>query len=116
MKRHATTLARCCVGTIAAVVAVGCAYERTEYADAGEVEYLNEQPIPPAAPVEYYTVSPGPGYVWIGGEYAWVGPRPYHYVWVPGRWERPSYAHAQWAPGNWRRDHRGWRYEHGHWR
>jgi len=80
-----------------------------------QTEYLAEQPIPPAVPVEVVPVSPGPEYVWIGGSYDWVG-FPGRWQWVPGRWERPARPHAMWHEGEWHRDGHGYHWEHGHWR
>jgi hypothetical protein len=68
---------------------------------------------PPPAVRETIVVSPGPGYVWIGGYHAWNGSA---YVWTPGRWElRPARRHA-WVPGHWKHDRRGWYWVEGHWR
>ncbi len=66
---------------------------------------------PPAPYQEVVPVSPGLGYVWIGGYWNWVGGR---HVWAGGHWEpgRPGYA---WVPHNWGRTGNGWRLNPGHW-
>jgi len=66
---------------------------------------------PPAPPVEVVGVAPGPGYVWFGGYWNWVGGR---HVWVAGHWGpgRPGY---HWVPHTWVREGGGWRMSGGHW-
>ena len=66
---------------------------------------------PPAPLVEVQGVAPGPGYVWIGGYWNWVGGR---HVWVPGAWRlgRPGY---HWAAHHWVYAGGGWRLEQGRW-
>ena len=70
-----------------------------------------EQP-PPPPPAETILVAPGPGYVWIGGEWQWRG----RWVWISGGWVRPPYPHAVWVRGRWDRGPSGWRHVPGHWR
>jgi outer membrane lipoprotein SlyB len=67
---------------------------------------------PPAVPVETVIVAPGPGYVWVGGEWAWNG----GWYWVSGRWCLPPYPHAIWVGGSWGRGPHGWHRYSGHWR
>ena len=66
---------------------------------------------PPAPIVETYGVAPGPGYVWMGGYWNWVGGR---HVWVGGHWEagRPGY---RWEPHHWVHRPDGWHMAPGHW-
>jgi hypothetical protein len=68
---------------------------------------------PPRPIVETRVVSPGPGYVWIGGYHRWDGRA---YVWAPGRWERPPRAHARWVRHRWVHRHGGWVLVEGRWR
>jgi hypothetical protein len=63
-------------------------------------------------PVETVVVSPGPGYVWIGGEWIWSG----GWVWRAGYWGYPPRGYTVWVGGRSWRDHRGWHCERGHWR
>jgi len=49
---------------------------------------------PPAPIVEEVVVAPGPGYVWIGGVWAWHG----RWVWERGHWGRPPRRGATWVP------------------
>jgi uncharacterized protein YcfJ len=67
---------------------------------------------PPPPPTETYVVAPGPGYVWIGGEWVWNG----GWVWVGGHWGYPPYPRAVWIDGGWNHGPRGWYHSPGHWR
>jgi hypothetical protein len=71
--------------------------------------YVYVQVGPPAPIVETVPVSPGPGYVWVGGYYRWNGDR---YVWVHGRYVRHA---GHWCGGHWRHEHRGWYWVAGGW-
>jgi hypothetical protein len=64
------------------------------------------QPIP---------MAPGPGMVWVDGNWAWNGGA---WVWVPGTWARPPFPRAKWRPGHWNRNWRrgGSRWVGGRWR
>ena len=66
---------------------------------------------PPTPQVEVVGLAPGPGLIWIGGYWNWVGSR---HVWVGGRWDagRPGY---HWQPHRWQRDRGGWRMNPGRW-
>jgi len=68
---------------------------------------------PRPSPVETVVVSPGPGYIWIGGEWSWEGA---HWVWVGGHWMHPPRPHAAWIGGRAWHDHYGWHHERGYWR
>ncbi len=68
---------------------------------------------PPPAPVETVAVvAPGPGYIWVDGEWVWNG----QWIWVAGHWGYPPYPHAIWIRGEWDRDPHGWHRAPGHWR
>jgi len=67
---------------------------------------------PPPPPVETMVVAPGPGYVWIGGEWVWNG----GWYWVSGRWGPRPYPRAVWVGGYWGRGPRGYYRQQGHWR
>lgn len=67
---------------------------------------------PPPPPVETVVVAPGPGYVWIHGEWEWHG----RWVWVGGHWVWPPRPHAVWVGGFWRHSPHGWHRNPGHWR
>jgi outer membrane lipoprotein SlyB len=58
------------------------------------------------------TPSPGPGYVWVDGEWTWNGNG---WFWVGGHWLLPPYPHAVWVVGRRWHDHYGWHYYRGHW-
>lgn len=71
--------------------------------------YIQQAPPPP--PAETLVVAPGPGYVWIGGEWVWNG----GWFWVGAHWAYPPYPHAVWVSGRcWHDDH-GWHNTRGHW-
>ena len=78
---------------------------------AGAEVYVKIAPPPP--PVEVRVVSPGSGYVWVGGYHRWSGTA---YLWVPGRWARPPRAGVIWAPGHWTHGHHGWHWVDGRWK
>jgi len=67
---------------------------------------------PPPPPGETVVVAPGPGYVWIGGEWAWNG----GWIWVAGHWGYPPYPRAVWVRGYWYQRSHGWYRAAGHWR
>ncbi|MGO9586484.1 MAG: YXWGXW repeat-containing protein [Limisphaerales bacterium] len=72
--------------------------------------YVAQPPPPP--PAETVVVAPGPGYVWIGGEWAWNG----GWIWVAGHWGYPPYPRAVWVRSYWYRGPHGWCRAAGHWR
>jgi hypothetical protein len=76
---------------------------------------VHEPPPPPATRVEVVPASPGPGYVWVPGHWAWRGPRR-GYVWVPGRYAMPAGPGYVWIPGHWAQGPAGWVWVEGHWR
>jgi outer membrane lipoprotein SlyB len=67
---------------------------------------------PPPAPVETVVVAPGPGNVWIDGEWMWNG----GWIWVAGHWGYPPYSHAVWVRSYWYHGSYGWRKVPGCWR
>jgi hypothetical protein len=81
----------------------GCVYrERTVYRHPGgrvvTTETVGSEVIvteaPPAPVVETVVVSPGPGFVWVGGAWGWNGNR---WVWERGHWARPARVGAMWV-------------------
>ena len=71
------------------------------------------QQAPPPRPVETIVVAPGPGYVWIDGEWNWAGAR---WVWIGGHWMYPPHPHGVWVRGYTWHGPGGWHHERGHWR
>jgi len=70
------------------------------------------QQAPPPPPVETVVLAPGPGYIWVSGEYVWNG----GWYWVGGHWAYPPRPHAIWIEGRAWHDHYGWHHERGYWR
>ncbi len=77
----------------------------------GPVFYVDRAP--PVAYAEPVIVSPGAGYVWVGGYYSWTGRE---YYWNRGHWTQPVRGYSSWNPGYWHRDTRGHYWVPGHWR
>ena len=68
----------------------------------------------PPPPPDETVVAPGPGYVWVPGDYQWNGVT---WVWVGGRWLYPPWPGAVWVHGYWYRGPwGGWRHAPGRWR
>ena len=55
---------------------------------------------PPVLPVYAQPISPGPGYYWVPGYWAW-SPDYDDYYWVPGTWVMPPAIGVLWTPGYW---------------
>ena len=88
---------------------VNCMINTASAVPAGPVVI---QQAPPPPPVETVVVSPGPGYIWVGGEWEWTG----GWVWVGGHWGYPPRPHAVWIGGRAWHDRYGWHHERGYWR
>ena len=69
-----------------------------------------QAPPPPLA--QTVVVAPGPGYIWVGGEWIWNG----GWVWRAGYWAYPPHPRAVWVPAYWHRGPHGWYCRPGHWR
>jgi uncharacterized protein YcfJ len=67
---------------------------------------------PPPPPRETVVFAPGPGYMWVDGEWEWAG----RWVWCSGHWAYPPRSGVVWVVGRSWNDHRGWHNERGHWR
>ena len=70
------------------------------------------QAAPPPPPTEVVVAAPGPGYVWVGGEWVWNN----GWVWVGGHWVLPPYTSAVWVGGYWGRGPHGYYWVRGRWR
>jgi len=77
----------------------------------GGVAYVRRAP--PIGRVEVIVTSPGTGYVWIRGSWAW---RISDFVWIPGVWIVIPRGHREWIDGRWRHDRYGWYWTDGRWR
>jgi hypothetical protein len=60
---------------------------------------------PPPERIETVPMSPGPGYIWIRGHWAW---RHEQYEWMNGHWDRVAGANQEWVPGHWAERNGGW--------
>jgi outer membrane lipoprotein SlyB len=67
---------------------------------------------PPPPPVETVLVAPGPGYMWVDGEWVWNG----GWIWSAGHWGYPPRPGVIWIGGSWSHGNDGWHREPGHWR
>jgi len=63
---------------------------------AQPVEYADQPP--PPLPDYQQPPTPGDGYLWTPGYWAWGDGG---YYWVPGVWVEPPYAGGLWTPGYW---------------
>ncbi len=77
---------------------------------APQSESVSQDPPPPQS--ETVVVAPGPGYIWVPGEWEWHG----GWVWVGGFWAFPPHPAAVWVQGYWSRGPYGWHRVPGHWR
>jgi outer membrane lipoprotein SlyB len=71
-----------------------------------------EEAPPAPLPETVVVASPGPDYVWVGGEWVWNG----RWFWRAGYWGYPPYPGAIWIGGGWNQGPRGWYHSQGHWR
>ena len=67
---------------------------------------------PPALRAEVRIGPPGPGYVWIGGYWAWGGG---NYYWHSGYWARARHGRS-WVDGRWEQQGRKYVWRRGRWR
>jgi len=78
------------------VLASGCVTRPPAEAESGA--RVGQEIIVPTAPplpvTEDVTVSPGAGFIWVGGAWDWVG----HWVWESGHWARPPKPGMTWVP------------------
>jgi len=76
------------------------------------VEYVVEGPPPPPRQ-EIIVAQPGPGYIWIGGYWAW---HHHHHEWVGGHWEMPPHGHHVWVEPRWEHRCGSYVFIEGSWR
>jgi YMGG-like Gly-zipper/WXXGXW repeat (2 copies) len=108
------------IGGAAGLVAgglVGHTMDRQAEANAQSAPPIAAPPVvvtaPPPPPPEAVVAVPGPGYVWVSGEWVWEGGT---WVWVGGHWVLPPYQHAIWVAPHWVRGPHGWLRVEGYWR
>ncbi|HVU09333.1 MAG TPA: hypothetical protein VHG89_12395 [Verrucomicrobiae bacterium] len=87
-------------------------YDQSPPAAAGAVAAESQPENPPPPRIEAVPISPGPGYVWIGGAWEWRG----YWAWVSGRWAYPPHPGAVWVNGAWVRNGQENVWIMGHWR
>ncbi|MDQ6842831.1 MAG: hypothetical protein M3Z92_00565 [Bacteroidota bacterium] len=66
----------------------------------------------PEPPVYVRPIAPGPGYIWIEGE--WI-PRGHGYVYRQGYWQAPVRRYHQYREGHWQKRRGGWYWVPGRW-
>lgn len=106
----------------ALIVAPIAASAQDQYQDQNSQGYDNQQsyddqgPVtqqaPPAIPEYEQPPSPGYGYIWTPGYWAWTSDG---YVWVNGAWVLPPYVGALWTPGYWGWGPYGYFWNAGYW-
>lgn len=79
-------------------------------APQAQTVYVSEPPPPPL--VETVVYAPGPGCVWVAGDWEWHG----RWVWVSGRWIYPPRPGVVWVNATWVYGPRGYQRHPGHWR
>ena len=67
---------------------------------------------PPPPVQDVVVASPGPDYVWIGGDWVWNG----RWVWVGGHWGYPPHHGGVWVGPRWESGPHGWYHRDGYWR
>ncbi len=67
----------------------------------------------PYAPRYSQPLAPGPGYIWVSGE--WV-PRHGTYQYRRGYWAPARRGHMNYVEGHWQSRRGGWVWMPGHWR
>lgn len=68
---------------------------------------------PPSPMAETPPPSPGPGFVWVAGFWAWNGAR---HIWTAGHWEQPPQPAQTWEAPRWEPEGRQYRFHPGRWR
>ena len=87
------------IAIAACIAATGCAVDGYVEAQPGDVYYERG-------------VAPGPGYIWVDGDWMWAGGR---YVWHNGYWGHPR-AGRTWQAGHWDHGTRGYHWNRGRWK
>jgi WXXGXW repeat (2 copies) len=65
----------------------------------------------PAEVVYSRPVAPSREYIWISGDWFWIGGR---YEWREGHWDRAR-AGNRWREGYWQNTRGGYKWHPGHW-
>ena len=69
---------------------------------------------PPPLPTYYQPESPGYGYIWTPGYWAWDDDQG-NYYWVDGQWVQPPQVGYLWTPGYWGYDSGDYIFNQGYW-
>src|SRR5262249_28933982 len=117
-KRKLIALAAVCVTATAIVSAEAQPSVQLNFGNRGSPwapnTMIDAPTMPPPLWIQPPPRSPGPGFVWVEGNWAWNGGA---WVWVPGAWAQPPGPRARWSPGHWdRRGRRGSHWVGGRWR
>lgn len=73
-----------------------------------EKHVVAEQPV---APVYTRPEEPGPGYIWVEGNWHW---RSGKYVFENGDWVKPK-QNKTWVTGSWMKTDKGYYWQKGYW-
>jgi hypothetical protein len=66
---------------------------------------------PPAPRAELMSPSPGAGFAWVPGHWAWRS----SWLWVPGSWKQIPAGRRQWVAGQWLAQASQYRWQPGYW-
>ena len=66
---------------------------------------------PPQTRPELLSPSPGAGFAWVPGHWAWRSA----WVWVPGSWKQIPAGRRQWIAGQWLAQASQYRWQPGYW-
>jgi hypothetical protein len=92
------------------LVVIALAASAAVFNGCGPTRYtVTEQPV---APVYERPVTPGPEYVWVDGDWDWVGGT---YVYRHGYWEKP-HPNRVWITGTWVHNGKGYYWKKGYWK
>lgn len=85
---------------------------QVDEASYGEQPAETAAQAPPELPDYDQPPTPGDGYLWTPGYWAWGATG---YYWVPGAWVEPPYQGALWTPGYWAYRNNRYAYYRGYW-
>jgi hypothetical protein len=81
---------------------------------SSSAQVVKDKPKEPNLFNEKREAKPGPGYIWIDGEWKYNKKKEL-YEHQSGKWEKEKDGHA-WVNGHWEREAGGYKWEPGHWK